>query len=49
MAHLCETVLESKGMGVKLISSSGGNAGLTITTVAPQLRMEVTVIVPETN
>jgi L-serine/L-threonine ammonia-lyase len=49
MAHLCEALLESKGKGVKLISSSGGNAGLAVTTVASQLGMEVDVVVPETT
>jgi L-serine/L-threonine ammonia-lyase len=51
MAYLCQTLLESKGRGVnvKLISSSGGNAGLAVTTVASHLGMEVDVIVPETT
>ena len=49
MAHLCETLLEKRGQDTKLISSSGGNAGLAVTTVASQLGMEVDVIVPETT
>mmetsp|Transcript_14208 Transcript_14208/g.28660 ORF Transcript_14208/g.28660 Transcript_14208/m.28660 type:complete len:406 (+) Transcript_14208:57-1274(+) len=48
MAHLCETFQTTKGTR-KLISSSGGNAGLAVATVAPRLGMEVSVIVPETT
>lgn len=33
----------------KVISSSGGNAGLAVATVAPQLGLEVDVYVPETT
>ncbi|KAG7363410.1 pyridoxal-5'-phosphate-dependent enzyme subunit beta [Nitzschia inconspicua] len=47
MAHLCATFHEQ---GVtKLISSSGGNAGLAVATVGKQLNMNVQVIVPETT
>ena len=48
MAHLCETFKSTKGTK-KLISSSGGNAGLAVATVAPKLGMSVSVIVPETT
>lgn len=47
MAHLCHT-FQQQGIS-KLISSSGGNAGLAVATVAPQLGMFVSVIVPETT
>ena len=47
MAHLCAT-LEQQGAS-KLISSSGGNAGLAVATVGPKLGMSVSVIVPETT
>jgi len=47
MAHLCGT-LEKEG-AKKLISSSGGNAGLAVATVGPKLGMSVSVIVPETT
>lgn len=47
MAHLCAT-LEQEGAS-KLISSSGGNAGLAVATVGPELGMSVSVIVPETT
>jgi L-serine/L-threonine ammonia-lyase len=47
MAHLCGT-LELEGAS-KLISSSGGNAGLAVATVGPKLGMAVSVIVPETT
>lgn len=47
MAHLCAT-LEKEG-AQKLISSSGGNAGLAVATVGAQLGMSVSVIVPETT
>jgi L-serine/L-threonine ammonia-lyase len=47
MAHLCRTLQQQ---GVKqLISSSGGNAGLAVATVAQQLNMIVQVIVPKTT
>jgi L-serine/L-threonine ammonia-lyase len=47
MARLCATFYEQ---GVtKLISSSGGNAGLAVATVGHQLDMNVQVIVPETT
>ena len=48
MAHLCETFKTQKGTK-KLISSSGGNAGLACATVGPKLGMEVSVIVPEST
>jgi L-serine/L-threonine ammonia-lyase len=47
MAHLCAT-FEKEG-AKQLISSSGGNAGLAVATVGPQLGMSVSVIVPETT
>jgi L-serine/L-threonine ammonia-lyase len=47
MAHLCHS-LQQEGTS-KLISSSGGNAGLAVATVGKQLGMEVDVIVPETT
>lgn len=47
MAHLCAT-FEKEGVK-QLISSSGGNAGLAVATVANQLGMSVSVIVPETT
>ena len=48
MAHLCAT-FHNAGCQ-KLISSSGGNAGLAVTTVAAgKLGMTVSVIVPETT
>jgi len=47
MAHLCAT-LEQEGAS-KLVSSSGGNAGLAVATVGPKLGMSVSVIVPETT
>jgi len=47
MAHLCATFCKE---GVtKVISSSGGNAGLAVTTVGMRLGMEVSVIVPQTT
>ena len=48
MAHLCHTLRSEQGIG-RLISSSGGNAGLAVATVAPRLDMEVSVVVPETT
>ena len=47
MANLCST-LEQEGVN-QLISSSGGNAGLAVATVASKLGMSVSVIVPETT
>ena len=51
MAYLCERLLETKGRdNTRLISSSGGNAGLAVTMVACQkLGMNVDVIVPKTT
>jgi len=47
MANLCATLQRE---GVKnLISSSGGNAGLAVATVASKLGMSASVIVPETT
>jgi L-serine/L-threonine ammonia-lyase len=47
MAHLCASC--AKEGAKKLISSSGGNAGLAVTTVGAQLGMSISVIVPETT
>lgn len=47
MAHLCHD-LKSNGT-VRVISSSGGNAGLAVATVGRQLGLHVSVIVPETT
>mmetsp|Transcript_35562 Transcript_35562/g.101252 ORF Transcript_35562/g.101252 Transcript_35562/m.101252 type:complete len:373 (-) Transcript_35562:70-1188(-) len=47
MAHLCGT-LEKEG-AQRLISSSGGNAGLAVATVGLRLGMSVSVIVPQTT
>lgn len=47
MAHLCYTVKKA-GMS-KLISSSGGNAGLAVATVGKKLGMDVRVVVPQTT
>ncbi len=58
MAHLCTTVQKmhnsasnsEKTDRMKVISSSGGNAGLSVTTVARNIpQMDVSVIVPETT
>jgi len=47
MAHLC---LELSKSGVtQIISSSGGNAGLAAATVAQQLELDCTVVVPVTT
>ncbi|GAX11437.1 L-serine dehydratase [Fistulifera solaris] len=47
MAHLC---LELKETGVqRLVSSSGGNAGLAVATVGARLGIPVDVIVPQTT
>ena len=49
MAHLCHTLKTEKGT-TQLISSSGGNAGLAVTTMAALLDdLDVSVIVPETT
>lgn len=48
MGHLCRTLKEEQGM-TKLISSSGGNAGLAVATIGRQLGMSVAVVVPETT
>ena len=47
MAHLCWD-LKQQGCN-KLISSSGGNAGLAVATTGQQLGMTVQVIVPQTT
>lgn len=47
MAHLCYE-LKKKGTS-KIISSSGGNAGLAAATVARQLGLDCTVVVPVTT
>jgi L-serine/L-threonine ammonia-lyase len=47
MAHLCQT-FQQQGV-TQLISSSGGNAGLAVATVAQQLNMSAQVIVPQTT
>ena len=60
MAHLCTTVKkiysynnnssDETNPRMKLISSSGGNAGLAVTTVARNIpEMDVSVVVPETT
>jgi len=51
MANLCHTKYYDPINPIrKVISSSGGNAGLAVTTVAQQLEgMEVQVVVPETT
>ena len=48
MAHLCDILYHQKGTR-KLISSSGGNAGLAVATVGGKLGMEIDVIVPKTT
>lgn len=48
MAHLCWT-LRYKQNCRKLISSSGGNAGLAVATVGARLGMSVQVVVPTTT
>ena len=49
MAHLCHTLKTTKGT-TQLISSSGGNAGLAVTTIAALLDdLNVAVVVPETT
>jgi len=47
MAFLCLT-LQARGV-TKLVSSSGGNAGLACATAAGALGMSVEVVVPETT
>lgn len=47
MAHLCVEL--SKAGVTKIISSSGGNAGLAAATVAQQLNLDCTVVVPLTT
>ena len=47
MAHLCHAL--HAGGTRRLVSSSGGNAGLAVATVAPRLGMGVGVVVPETT
>ena len=58
MAHLCTTVQKMRNSAnssgsterMKVISSSGGNAGLAVTTVARKIpQMDVSVVVPETT
>jgi L-serine/L-threonine ammonia-lyase len=58
MAHLCTTVQKMHNSAsngkmtskIKVISSSGGNAGLAVTTVARNMpQMDVSVVVPETT
>uniref|UniRef100_A0A7S3L4A6 L-serine ammonia-lyase n=1 Tax=Amphora coffeiformis TaxID=265554 RepID=A0A7S3L4A6_9STRA len=49
MAHLCHTVATGPQHVQRVISSSGGNAGLAVATVAPQLGLQVDVYVPETT
>ena len=58
MAHLLTSVLKMHNIAsngdttrkMKVISSSGGNAGLAVTTVARNIpQMDVSVIVPETT
>lgn len=46
IGHLCSTIQEQT---TKLISSSGGNAGLAAATVGQALQMSVQVIVPQTT
>jgi L-serine/L-threonine ammonia-lyase len=47
MAHLCHT-LQLEGVQ-KLVSSSGGNAGLAVAVAGKQLGMQVAVVVPVTT
>jgi L-serine/L-threonine ammonia-lyase len=54
MAHLCCSVRKvqqhnNPGTKIKLISSSGGNAGLAVTTVASKMDLDVAVVVPEST
>ena len=48
MAHLCQTLSDTKGTK-KLIASSGGNAGLAVATVGQKQGMSVSVVVPEST
>ena len=48
MGHLCQILQAQQGV-TKLISSSGGNAGLAVATIGQQLKLAVSVIVPETT
>ena len=49
MGHLCHTLQSQSGV-TKLISSSGGNAGLAVATIGQELdNISVSVIVPETT
>lgn len=45
---MCESLQSNDGIS-KLISSSGGNAGLAVATMGRKLKMQVQVIVPETT
>mmetsp|Transcript_5991 Transcript_5991/g.12547 ORF Transcript_5991/g.12547 Transcript_5991/m.12547 type:complete len:401 (-) Transcript_5991:425-1627(-) len=47
MGHLCAT-LAKRGVR-RLVSSSGGNAGLAASTVGRKMGMDISVIVPETT
>mmetsp|Transcript_16711 Transcript_16711/g.18407 ORF Transcript_16711/g.18407 Transcript_16711/m.18407 type:complete len:391 (+) Transcript_16711:33-1205(+) len=47
MSHLC-TTLQKEGT-TELISSSGGNAGLSVSMIGLKLGLKVSVIVPETT
>lgn len=48
MAHLCQTLQDEQGV-TKLVSSSGGNAGLAVATVGQKLGLQVSVVVPQTT
>ena len=48
MAYLCHTLKTQQNI-TKLISSSGGNAGLAAATVGRALQMQVHVVVPQTT
>lgn len=48
MAHLCLELSSKQGV-TKIISSSGGNAGLAAATVAQQLGLDCKVVVPVTT
>jgi L-serine/L-threonine ammonia-lyase len=48
VAHLCRT-LQQRDNVQKLVSSSGGNAGLAVAVIGKQLGMQVQVIVPVTT
>lgn len=50
VGHLCATIRKIKGSNCRLVSSSGGNAGLAVATVGGQeLGMAVSVVVPEST